>query len=141
MIEPFGADHLINSQNTDLVEAVKSLTNGKGADVVITANPVGQTQVQALEMAKKGGRVVLFGGLPHNASKPGIDTNLIHYKGLQVIGTTTFAPRHNRLALELLASGRIPGERLVTHVLPLSEFAEGVKLAVEGEALKVVFKP
>lgn len=141
LIEPFGADHLINSQNTDLVEAVKSLTNGKGADVVITANPVGQTQVQALEMAKKGGRVVLFGGLPHNASKPGIDTNLIHYKGLHVIGTTTFAPRHNRLALELLASGRIPGERLVTHVLPLTEFAEGVRLAVEGEALKVVLKP
>ncbi len=141
LIEPFGTDHTINSLNTDIVEEVKSLTNGKGADVVITANPVGQTQVQALEMAKKGGRVVLFGGLPHNASKPGIDTNLIHYRGLHVIGTTTFSPRHNRLSLELLASGKIPGDKLVTHVLPLSEFSEGVKLAIEGEALKVVFKP
>ena len=92
-------------------------------------------------MAKKGGRVVLFGRLPHNASKPGIDTNLIHYRGLHVIGTTTFSPRHNRLSLELLASGKIPGDKLVTHVLPLSEFSEGVRLAIEGEALKVVFKP
>ncbi|MDD4495607.1 MAG: zinc-binding dehydrogenase [Eubacteriales bacterium] len=137
----FGADYVINSQKTDLLEEVRRLTDGKGPDVVITANPVGQTQVQAVEMAKKGARIVLFGGLPHDASKPGIDTNLIHYKGLHLIGTTTFAPRHNRLSLQLLESGRIPGDKLVTHVLPLAEFKQGVELATGGTALKVVFKP
>jgi len=141
MCEAFKPDLLINASNVDLVEEVKKATSGKGADVVITANPVGETQIQALEMAKKGGRILLFGGLPHGKSKPGIDTNLIHYKGLHVIGTTTFAPRHHRLALSLLQSGKIPGDSLVTHVMPLDEFKKGVALASEGKALKVVFIP
>ncbi|MCX7842007.1 MAG: alcohol dehydrogenase catalytic domain-containing protein [Clostridia bacterium] len=141
LCEPFGPDHTIDASKVNLVEEVRRLTNGKGADVVITANPAGQTQVQAVEMAKKGGRILLFGGLPHDNSKPGIDTNLIHYRGLHLIGTTTFAPRHHLMALSMMASGRIPGEKLVTHVLPLESFAEGVDLAVSGKALKVVYKP
>lgn len=114
-------------------------TRGKGAEVVITANPVGDTQVQAIEMAKKAGRIALFGGLPHGNSKPGLDSNLIHYRGLSLIGTSTFMPKHNRLALGLIRSGKIPAEKIITHRLPLRDFAEGVRLAVEGEALKVVF--
>lgn len=141
MCKPFEPDITINASKVDLVQEVRKLTNGRGADVVITANPVGKTQVQAVEMAKKGGRIVLFGGLPHDNSKPGIDTNIIHYRGLHVIGTTTFAPRHHLLALSLMKTGKIPGDKLVTHVLPLSEFEEGVKLAKNGKALKVVFIP
>ncbi len=141
LCEPFKPDFTVNSAKVNLVEEVMKLTNNKGADVVITANPVGETQVQALEMAKKGGRIVFFGGLPHDRSKPGIDTNLIHYKGLHIIGTTTFAPKHHRMSLELMASGRTQNDKLVTHVLPLSDFKKGVRLAAEGKALKVVFVP
>lgn len=141
MCEPFGPDATINASKANLVEEVRRRTNGRGADVVITANPVGETQVQAVEMAKKGGRIVLFGGLPHDKSKPGIDTNIIHYRGLHLIGTTTFAPRHHLLALSLMKTGKIPGDKLVTHVLPLEEFDKGVELATQGKALKVVFIP
>jgi len=141
MCEPFEPDLLINASRVNLVEEVKKVTSGKGADVVITANPVAETQIQAIEMARKGGRILFFGGLPHGKSKPGIDTNLIHYKGLHVIGTTTFAPRHHKLALSLMQSGKIPGDKLVTHVMPLDDFKKGVALAAGGKALKVVFIP
>lgn len=141
MCEPFGPDVTINALKVDLVEEVKRLTNGKGANVIINANPVGETQVQAVEMAKKGGRILLFGGLPKDSSKPGIDTNIIHYRGLHLIGTTAFAPRHHLSALSLMKSGKIPGDKLVTHRLPLSDFTRGVRLAKEGKALKVVFLP
>ena len=138
---PFGPDMVVNASKVDLVEEIMSITGGRGADAVITANSVARTQVQAIEMTKKGGRIVLFGGLPNGDSKPGIDTNIIHYRGLSVIGTTTFAPRHHMLALSLMASGRIPGDKLVTHKMPLLHFNEGVRLASEGKALKVVFIP
>ncbi len=136
----FGADITINASERDLVKEVKKLTEGRGADVVITANPVPETQVQAVEMTKKAGRILLFGGLPKDNSKPGIDTNIVHYRGLSLIGTTTFAPVHHLTALKLIKSGKIPADKLVTHKLPLSEFKKGVKLAKQGEALKVVFK-
>ncbi len=136
----FEPDELIDTSQTNLVEEVMRLTDGKGAQVVITANPVGITQVQAVEIAAKAGRIALFGGLPHGDSKPGLDTNMIHYRGLSVIGTSTFTPRHNAIALDLIQRGKIPAEKLITHRLSLSEFQEGVRLAVEGEALKVVFE-
>ena len=141
LCEAFEPDAIINAAKVNLVEEVRGLTNGKGADVVITANPVPETQVQAVEMAKKSGRVLLFGGLPKDNSKPGVDMNIVHYNALHLIGTTTFAPRHQVIALKLLASGRIPGDKLVTHRLPLSEFDKGVNLAFEGKVLKVVYMP
>ena len=141
MCKQFGPDVCVNSAREDLCGIVDKATGGMGADVVITANPVGVTQVQALEIAKKGGRIVFFGGLPHGDSKPGIDTNLIHYKGLTVIGISTFNLEHYRLALECLVTGVIPAEKIVTHTLPLEAADEAVRLAREGKALKVVLEP
>ncbi|MGD2175134.1 MAG: alcohol dehydrogenase catalytic domain-containing protein, partial [Candidatus Brocadiaceae bacterium] len=141
LAEQFGPDHTINAERSDLVAEVRRLTDGQGADVVVTANPAPVSQVQAVEMARKGGRILLFGGLPKDGSTPGIDTNLIHYNALTVMGTTIFAPRHQIAALRLLRDGRIPGDRLVTHRLPLAEFRKGVELAFKGEVLKAVFLP
>jgi L-iditol 2-dehydrogenase len=134
-------DERINARQVDLVQEVKHLTDGKGADVVITANPVPATQVQAVEMARKGGRILLFGGLPKDQSRPGVDTNIIHYNALHVIGTTIFAPRHYATALEMLVDGRISGERFVTHRFALTDFKAGVELAMQGRGRKAVFLP
>ena len=141
LCDPFKPDFKINASEVNLVDEVMKVTNGRGADVVITANSAPISQVQAIEMARKGGRVLLFGGLPPDKSKPGIDGNLIHYRGLHVIGTTSFAPRHHKLALSMITSGRIPGDKFVTHFMPLTEFDKGVALATSGKALKVVFIP
>jgi len=141
LIKPFGPDITINAAEVNLVEEVLKITDGKGPEVIITANPAPITQVQAIEMAKKGGRVLFFGGLPKDNSKPGIDTNLIHYKGLYVIGITTFAPRHHITALELLRSGKIQGEKLVTKTFPLHNFKSAVQEAINGEVLKAVIIP
>jgi L-iditol 2-dehydrogenase len=141
MAETFGPDATIDAAACDTVAEVMRLTDGKGADVVITATPAPVASVQGVEMARKNGRILVFGGLPKDDSKPGVDMNIVHYNALHVIGTTIFAPRHQRVALELMASGRIPVDKLVTHRYPLVDFAEGVHLAMAGKALKVVFEP
>lgn len=141
MAEAFDPDELLDAAKVDLVEEVRRLTDGMGPDVVISATPAPVAVVQAVEMAKKGGRVLLFGGLPKDNSKPGVDMNTVHYNGLFLIGTTTFAPRHQILALRMVASGRIPAEKLITHRFPLEDFVKGTGLALEGKALKAVFIP
>lgn len=140
LCQRFSPDHLVDASTTDPVAEVRRLTRGRGAEVIITANPSPAAQVQAVEMARKGGRVLLFGGLPKDQSRPGIDMNLVHYRALHLIGTTIFAPRHQRIALELLASGKIPGPQLITDQLPLASFTEGVRRAREGRTLKVVYR-
>jgi L-iditol 2-dehydrogenase len=67
--------------------------------------------------------------------------NLVYYHALTLIGTTTFAPRHQAEAVRLVASGAFPADRLVSHRFPLSRFAEGAQLVLEGRALKCVFFP
>jgi len=141
LAEAFAPDATINSAKTDLVAEVRRLTQGRGADVIITATPAPIAAVQAVEMARKGGRILIFGGLPKEDSKPGIDLNLVHYNALHVIGTTIFAPRHQRIALRLMATGRIPGDKLVTHRFPLAEFKRGATMALAGQVLKAVFLP
>jgi L-iditol 2-dehydrogenase len=141
MAEAFEPDATINAAETDVVEEVRRLTDGKGAGVIVTATPAPIAVVQAVEMARKGGRILVFGGLPKDKSRPGVDMNIVHYNALYVIGTSTFAPRHQRVALRLMADGRIPVDKLVTHRFPLSEFKEGATLALEGKTLKAVFLP
>jgi L-iditol 2-dehydrogenase len=67
--------------------------------------------------------------------------NIVHYNALHLIGTTIFAPRHYRTAVNLVASGRIPVDKLISHRFPLSEFKEGATMALEGRVLKAVFLP
>jgi len=138
---PFAPDMAINAAKVDLVQEVRRLTGGKGADVIITATPAPAAQVQAVEMARKGGRILLFGGLPKEHSKPGVDMNLVHYNALHLIGTTIFAPRHFYLAMKLITSRRVPVDKLVTHRFPLAEFKTGAMMALEGKLLKAVFIP
>ena len=78
---------VINSKETDPVQAVRNMTNGKGADCVIVA--VGNTiaNKQALEMVKyTDGRILLFAaGYP--APSLEIGSNEIHYRRLELLGT------------------------------------------------------
>ena len=141
LMKNYSPDFLINSAKTDLVAEVRRITDNYGADVIITANPAPEAQVLAVQMAKKGGRIMLFGGLPTDKACPQIDMNIVHYNALQLIGTTVFAPRHNRVAMQLISSGRISAEKFITHVFPLEKFVEGAQLALEGKARKVVFVP
>jgi L-iditol 2-dehydrogenase len=141
LAEPFAPDATIDVSKVDLVSEVRRLTNGRGSDVTITATPAPAAVVQAVEMARKGGRILLFGGLPKDDSKPPVDMNLVHYNALALIGTTTFAPRHYRLAVKLVATNRIPVDKLITHRFPLAAFKEGAMLALEGRVLKAVFIP
>ena len=141
LAEPFEPDATIDVSQADIVREVRRLTNGKGADVIVTATPAPAAVVQAVAMARKGGRILLFGGLPKDDCTPPVDMNLIHYNALSLIGTTTFAPRHYRLAVKLVASNRIPVDKLITHRFPLADFQQGATMALEGKVLKAVFMP
>ena len=137
--EAFEPDALIDVSQLDIVEEVRHLTNGAGADVIVTATPAPIAVVQAVELARKGGRILVFGGLPKDDCTPPVDMNIVHYNALYLIGTTTFAPRHYRQAVQLVSSNRIPIDKLITHRYPLAEFKEGANLALEGKVLKAVF--
>jgi L-iditol 2-dehydrogenase len=134
-------DASIDSSKEDAVDAVRKLTDGRGADVVITATGAGQAQEQALEMAARRGRISLFGGLPRDNPIIRFDSNLVHYQELFVLGAYGSAPHHNREALALISSGAVPVEDLITHRLPLDGVLQAIDTVTKGEGLKVVIEP
>ena len=139
--EAFGPDAVLDVTQTDVVQEVRRLTDGLGADVVICANPVAATQTQAVEMARRGGRIVLFGGLPKANPLVSLNANLIHYGEQTVVGTFSYHPSFHEEALRTLARKVVRAEQFVTHVRPLSRIAEAFQIAASGEALKVLIEP
>jgi L-iditol 2-dehydrogenase len=135
------ADALVDASRSDPIAAVLDLTGGRGADVVITAAAAKIAQEQALAMAMPRGRVSLFGGLPKDDPIIRSDSNLIHYRELTVVGAYGSAPRHNREALELIASGSVPVADLLTHRLPLDSVADALGIVERGEGIKVIIEP
>jgi len=80
---------VIDSANTDVVEEVKRLTDGKGADCVIAAVGSSIAYKQALSMLKPlRGRFILF---PAGYPEPEMDItpNYIHYHRTEIIGTVS----------------------------------------------------
>ncbi len=112
------------------------LTGGQGADVIITACPVAAVQTRAIELAAINGRVIFFGGLPKGKSLVPLDTNLIHYRQLLVTGTTRQSLRHFQLTLDLIGSGAIGVEDLITGTFPIAEAKAAITEAMAGRGLK-----
>lgn len=137
----FGADLAIDPLDADLREAVFEATEGRGADVVITATPVAAVVEQSLELAAIGGRVNFFGGLSAGASTVRIDANLVHYRELVVTGTTANDLRDCREALELVLSGAVDTAALVSERFGLDAAHDAFAAAAGGEALKIVIEP
>ena len=134
-------DIAIASESTDPVAAVLEATGGRGADVVITAAASGAAQEQGLLMLARRGRLSLFGGLPKDHPTITVDSNLVHYRELTIVGVNGSSPAHNKKALELIASGAVPVTDLITHRLPLDEVLEAIEIVARGDGIKVTIEP
>lgn len=137
----FGADLVVDPQKEDLKEAVLKATDGRGADVVIVA--VGSTalQEQAVELAARRGRVNFFAGLAGGRDRACVNSNWIHYGQIVVTGTTGSNYVQYRQTLQMLASGRLSLQPLVTARRPLQEIEAALADAASGEHLKVLLIP
>jgi len=140
MCEAFGFDRLVNPAAEDLAAVVREETGGLGADVAIVAAPAAAPQEQALELVRKRGTVCLFASLPKGKSLLSVDSRPLHYNELRVVGTSDSTPAQVQRAVELIASGAMPMDKLATHVLPLADFARAFELMQSGESLRVVLK-
>ena len=125
----------------DVRGEIARLTNGEGADVIITACPAPEVQALALELAAVNGRVVFFGGLPKDRSVVPLDTNLVHYRQLVVTGTTRQSLRQFQATLALVSEGALRLEDLVTstHSVEEAEMAIAAMAAASGLKSRLAF--
>ncbi|MBI5249167.1 MAG: alcohol dehydrogenase catalytic domain-containing protein [Desulfomonile tiedjei] len=136
----FGADAALPAGD-DLIDRVKQSNDGRLADLVITCTGAVSALQQAFSAVDRGGTILFFA-----PSDPGAKVDM-PFNALwrhEVTMTSSYAgsPRDMMAAIELISSGRIKVNEMITHKLPLAKTAEGFGLVVgAGESMKVIIEP
>jgi L-iditol 2-dehydrogenase len=133
-----GADELIDVSKVDLIDALKDLTHGTMADLVIVGPNSAEAMSYGLSAAGAGGKVVLF-----TPAKPGeqltINPNDLYFKDINIITSYSCGPTDTADALDIIAEGNVQAEKLITHRFRIDETAEAFRLTAEArDSLKSV---
>jgi len=120
-----------------LRQLIAPLTEGRGADAIIITAAGARPFLQAIASVRKGGTIHIFAA--HAAAVP-MNLAVLYQQELSIITTYSSSPEELRIALNLLNSRKVRVESLISHRLPLEQFAEGVALMQKQAALKVYFQ-
>jgi len=133
-----GADSTINVSRDSLKEATLSLTNGKGADIVIVGPNSADTMKTGLKCTAPGGSTVFF-----TPAKPEetltIQPNELYFNDINIVTSYSCGPDDTGMSLEFIKRGVVTAEQLVTHRFPVERTDEAFrKVAEAGDSLKVL---
>lgn len=134
-----GADVVVNPTASDLRETVLGETENRGADVVFEAVGYAKTFQDAVSVTKTGGYVVAIGNVEEMAE---FNLQDLVARELTFVGSYASAGEF-RTCIDLVASGKINVEPLISDVLPLRDGASAFDrlLKAEENLLKIVLEP
>jgi L-iditol 2-dehydrogenase len=139
--EKLGADETVNAGKTDVIETVRRLTSGYGADVVIEAIGLPATWEQALKLVRKGGTVLEFGGCPPGTEIK-LNAEMLHYGEVTVMGAFHTTPLHFKKALNLISSRTVDVKPLITRKMRLEEIREAFEILTTSKSeIKIAIRP
>lgn len=152
-----GSEFVIDPSKEDVVERVKDITNGEGAQsaIVTVGNPLAINQ--AIRTVRAGGKVVIFGGAPLGTVLE-LDPNIIHYSEICLTGSSGVGywygltgiqkgtpTRRNmilyRASMKFIADGKIPVSKLITHRLPLDDILKAFEIIRDKKGIKAIIFP
>ncbi len=137
--EKIGADITIDA--ADNVPERLLARHHKKADVVILCTSAVSAIDQAWKCVDKGGSVVFF-AVPGPDKEVALPINDFWTKEIKILTSYYCGPPDILKAIELLDTGRVEVDDMITHRLPLDDIARGFRLVIEGkESLKVIIKP
>jgi L-iditol 2-dehydrogenase len=135
-----GIDHALDpgSEQEHLLQQIYAVNDGRKPDVVLVTPSSIVAMQQGLELAGPGGTVLFFAPPPPTAALP-ITPNSLFFQEISLRTSYSAGPYETRLALELLRTGRIRAETVITHQFPLRDAAKAFQLVAKpGDALKVI---
>ncbi|WP_299576220.1 galactitol-1-phosphate 5-dehydrogenase [uncultured Sunxiuqinia sp.] len=134
-----GATHCFQSTSPELEEAILDLTDGRGADQAYEAVGISETVQRAIGSVRKGGTVTLLGNLAAEIDFP---LQLVVTRQIKVQGSCAICGEYPAV-LELIASGKVNVDALISAEAPLAEGAAWFKRLYQQEEglVKVILKP
>jgi L-iditol 2-dehydrogenase len=132
---------VIDGLREDVMSVVRERTGGLGADVVSVCAPTGEAQEDSIHFARKGGTVSLFASLPKDAPDITLNSRVVHYGELRIVGASDSRPEHVVRAVQLMAESKIDTAPIITHRISLEDIHEGLDLMKNKQSLKVLVYP
>jgi L-iditol 2-dehydrogenase len=130
MASQMGADSVV--KETDVADAVRTLTAGAGADAVIETTASAEGLSDAFSAVRRGGIVVLVGGF-HGPVE--LDLKRVVDNEIRIVGSFCYGmngmQRDFEWSITLAASRKVRVDKLVTHRFPLGEIARAFEVAAD----------
>jgi len=124
---------VVNPAATDLSNFVNHLTNYCGADDVIVAVGSKKAIESAQSLVGRGAVLNLFGGLKKGEDLIGLDTGIVHYKEINVTGSSGGSPWDIARTLELMIEGKIDAGCHITRIGDLEHAGKFLRMIMAQE--------
>ena len=133
-----GADAVLNPDKVRLVEAVRDLTRGQGADLAFETSGSAAAHQAVLDVLKYGGQGVFVG---FGASGPTVNLTSIIGRQLVLMGSFVMPIHYYWDLVDFLLQHDLPKQfaRMITHRFPISQAVEAFRVADSARAGKVMF--
>jgi L-iditol 2-dehydrogenase len=138
----WGFDLALDPRAPGFVDAVREATGGRGPDHVVVGPASAPALEQALQVVAPGGAVVLFSPFAPTPLVP-VSLHRLYFHEVTLTASYSCAAKETRQALDLIRSGVVQVDRLVSHRLGLDEVGRGIReTAAAGDHwLKAIVYP
>jgi 2-desacetyl-2-hydroxyethyl bacteriochlorophyllide A dehydrogenase len=139
MAERLGADVTVPGGDT-VIEQVRELTDGRGADVTIETTGVLKQLENSVHMTRFGGKVLMFG--IYTAKEGALPFYDLYFKEVSLISARVAKPEDYTACVALVERGQVKLEPLVSDVMPLGELkaAIGLLASDSGQRMKIIME-
>ncbi|WP_435861018.1 zinc-dependent alcohol dehydrogenase [Streptomyces spiralis] len=125
----------LDPSSVDQVAWVAEWTDGAGADVVFEVSGSAAAVLGATSLARVRGTLVVVA--IHPQPRP-VDLHRVFWRELRLLGARVYQRHDFERAIELLAEGAIPAEKLITRIVPLTEVQSAFGVLEAGQAMKLL---
>jgi L-iditol 2-dehydrogenase len=137
----FGADAAIHAKE-DVPAFLRQVNNNRLADLVIVCTGAAAAMTQALQSVERGGTVLFFAPTDQGITIPMSLNDLFFRNEITLTSSYAGSPADYATALQLIHTGRIHVEEMITHRLGLAETYLGFQLVARAQnSIKVIIEP
>jgi 2-desacetyl-2-hydroxyethyl bacteriochlorophyllide A dehydrogenase len=139
LAESLGADITLSS-GAESMRGILEATEGRGADLAIECTGNAAVIAQTVSMVRPGGTILLFGTATATTNE--LSFYQMYKKELRIINTRSAKAEDFPASIELVTSGAVRMDRLITHRFLLTDLSEAMRLVEsdEDQRMKIILK-
>ena len=132
-----GADLVLDPMAEDVVQKVKRVTNGRGADIVFNTTAVSEIAQQSIQMVAKMGQVILYSSY-HPDNPIDVSPNWIHKSMIKLTGSANSNTVDFKKSLRILSSKTIDPSLLISDCISFENIEEAFQKAIDPKNYRVI---